>query len=136
MSVAPPEACDCHAHVFGPYDRFPLAADRPYTPPEASLDDLRAMHRRLLAEGYRIEGVVNHASAIGCYFFDPEGNRTEVFWVTGRSCWVPTATPIDIEQPDETVLAEVDRVWNQLRHVPVGGRMTEETETVEVTRQP
>ena len=99
-----------------------------------SLDDLRAMRRRLVAEGYRIEGVVNHASAIGCYFFDPEGNRTEVFWVTGRPCWVPTATPIDIEQPDEIVLAEVDRVWNQLRHVPVGGRMSEESATVEVTR--
>jgi catechol-2,3-dioxygenase len=101
-----------------------------------SLDDLRTMHRRLLAEGYRIEGVVNHASAIGCYFFDPEGNRTEVFWVTGRPCWVPTATPIDIEQPDETVIAEVERIWNQLRHIPVGGRMTEESATVEVTRQP
>ena len=102
----------------------------------ASLDDLRAFHRRLRAEGYRIDNVVNHASAIGCYFFDPEGNRTEVFWVTGRPCWVPTATPIDIEQPDETVLAAVDRVWNELRHVPVGGRMTEESATVEVTRQP
>jgi len=101
-----------------------------------SLDDLRAMRRRLVADGYRIEGVVNHASAIGCYFFDPEGNRTEVFWVTGRPCWVPTASPIDIDQPDETVLAEVDRVWNQLRHVPVGGRMSEESATVEVTRQP
>jgi predicted TIM-barrel fold metal-dependent hydrolase len=43
-------ACDCHAHVFGPYDRFPLADDRPYTPPEASLDDLRAMHRALGVE--------------------------------------------------------------------------------------
>jgi catechol-2,3-dioxygenase len=101
-----------------------------------SLDDLRVMRRRLVAEGYRIEGVVNHASAIGCYFFDPEGNRTEVFWVTGRPCWVPTATPIDIDQPDEIVLAAVDRVWNQLRHVPVGGRMTEESATVEVTREP
>ncbi len=98
----------------------------------ASLDDLRAFHRRLVAEGYRIDGVVNHASAIGCYFFDPEGNRTEVFWVTGRPCWVPTANPIDIEQPDAAVLAEVDRLWTQLRHVPVGGRMTDEPATLEV----
>jgi len=100
-----------------------------------SLDDLRAFRRRLVAEGYRIEGVVNHASAIGCYFFDPEGNRTEVFWVTGRPCWVPTATPIDIEQPDAAVLAEVDRVWNELRQVPVGGRMTDETATLDLSRR-
>ncbi|MBI1847646.1 MAG: VOC family protein [Candidatus Rokubacteria bacterium] len=100
-----------------------------------TLDDLRAFHRRLVSEGYTIEGVVNHASAIGCYFFDPEGNRTEVFWVTGRPCWVPTANPIDVHRPDEAVLADVDRVWNQLRHVPVGGRMAEEAATVEVTRQ-
>ena len=100
-----------------------------------SLDDLRAFRRRLVTEGYRIEGVVNHASAIGCYFFDPEGNRTEVFWVTGRPCWVPTANPIDIEQPDDAVLAEVDRVWNELRQVPVGGRMTDETATLEVSRR-
>lgn len=101
----------------------------------SSLDDLRTFRRRLIAEGYRIEGIVNHASAIGCYFFDPEGNRTEVFWVTGRPCWVPTANPIDIERPDEAVLAEVDRVWKQLRDVPVGGRMTDEAATIEVTRQ-
>jgi catechol-2,3-dioxygenase len=98
----------------------------------ATLDDLRAFHRRLVADGYRIEGVVNHASAIGCYFFDPEGNRTEVFWVTGRPCWVPTANPIDIEQTDDAVMAEVDRVWNELRHVPVGGRLADETATLEV----
>ena len=97
-----------------------------------SLDDLRVMRKRLVAEGYRIEGVVNHASAIGCYFFDPEGNRTEVFWVTGRPCWVPTANPIDIHRPDAAVLAEVDRLWEQLRHVPVGGRMADEPATLEV----
>src|SRR5919197_483090 len=98
----------------------------------ATLDDLRAFHRRLMAEGYRIEGVVNHASAIGCYFFDPEGNRTEVFWVTGRPCWVPTVSPIDIHQPDAVVLAEVDRVWNQLRHRPVGGKTQELVERDQV----
>ena len=101
----------------------------------ATLDDLRAFRRRLAAEGYQIEGVVNHASAIGCYFFDPEGNRTEVFWVTGRPCWVPTVSPIDIEQPDETVMAEVDRVWADLRHVPVGGRIENEAATLQPARR-
>jgi 2-pyrone-4,6-dicarboxylate lactonase len=28
----PKGACDCHVHVFGPPDRFPMAADRRYTP--------------------------------------------------------------------------------------------------------
>jgi len=101
----------------------------------ATLDDLRSFHRRLVAEGYRIEGVVNHASAIGCYFLDPEGNRTEVFWVTGRPCWVPTVSPIDIEQSDEAVMVEVDRVWGELRHVPVGGRMEKESLTLEPARR-
>jgi catechol 2,3-dioxygenase-like lactoylglutathione lyase family enzyme len=100
----------------------------------ASLDDLRDFHRRLRAEGYRIDRVVNHASAIGCYFFDPEGNRTEVFWLTGRPSWVPVANPIDIEQPDEAVLAEVDALWNHVRHVPVGGVMDEEPASLEIAR--
>src|SRR5581483_1021606 len=33
----PPKACDTHAHVFGPASRFPYAADRSYTPPDAPL---------------------------------------------------------------------------------------------------
>lgn len=33
----PPKACDTHAHVFGPGEKFPYAADRSYTPPDAPL---------------------------------------------------------------------------------------------------
>lgn len=52
---------DCHAHVFGPYDRYPLAADRSYTPPEATADAYAALLERLgLAHG-----VLVHASAYG-----------------------------------------------------------------------
>ena len=34
FSDVPSQACDSHAHTFGPYERFPLAGDRSYTPPE------------------------------------------------------------------------------------------------------
>lgn len=71
----------------------------------ATLDDLRVFHRRLVAEGLRIDAVVNHVSALGCYYFDPEDNRSEVFWLTSRACWVPIAHSIDIHQPDDAVLA-------------------------------
>ncbi|TRW89127.1 amidohydrolase family protein [Mycolicibacterium sp. 018/SC-01/001] len=33
---------DCHTHVFGPYDRYPLAPHRSYTPPEATVAGLEA----------------------------------------------------------------------------------------------
>lgn len=36
---APPHACDCHCHVFGPTDRFPYVSERNYTPPQSTLQD-------------------------------------------------------------------------------------------------
>jgi predicted TIM-barrel fold metal-dependent hydrolase len=35
LRPAPHGACDAHFHIFGTYDRFPLSATRPYTPPPA-----------------------------------------------------------------------------------------------------
>ncbi len=45
--VPPPGACDAHCHVFGPGDRFPYAASRTYTPPDAPKEKLAALHRHL-----------------------------------------------------------------------------------------
>ena len=43
----PAQACDCHVHVFGPFERFPLWAERAYTPGPASIEDLMALHQGL-----------------------------------------------------------------------------------------
>ena len=43
----PRGACDCHVHVFGDPNKFPFAPDRVYTPPRASVDDLRALQAAL-----------------------------------------------------------------------------------------
>ncbi len=43
----PPGATDCHAHLFGPWDRFPYAEGRGYTPPDAPLELYLALLRRL-----------------------------------------------------------------------------------------
>ncbi|MCA3279931.1 MAG: amidohydrolase family protein [Roseomonas sp.] len=45
--VLPRGACDTHVHIWGPFDRFPLAKGAPYTPPERTSDDLLALHQRL-----------------------------------------------------------------------------------------
>jgi predicted TIM-barrel fold metal-dependent hydrolase len=42
----PPHAADCHMHVFGPFERYPLAPQRAYNVPEASL----AAHERMKAQ--------------------------------------------------------------------------------------
>ena len=43
----PPGACDAHCHVFGPGARFPYAATRSYTPPDAPKEQLAALHKHL-----------------------------------------------------------------------------------------
>lgn len=43
----PDLACDTHAHVFGPIDRYPMVPDRTYTPVLPGLDRYLAMHDAL-----------------------------------------------------------------------------------------
>ena len=44
---APALTCDSHFHIFGPYDRFPLAATRTYDPPPALVPGYLAMAEEL-----------------------------------------------------------------------------------------
>jgi predicted TIM-barrel fold metal-dependent hydrolase len=53
----PPNACDTHAHVFGPSERFPYAEDRSYTPPDAPLEKYLGMLDTIgFARGVLVQG--------------------------------------------------------------------------------
>ncbi|MBX9846098.1 MAG: amidohydrolase family protein [Xanthobacteraceae bacterium] len=55
--ATPPNACDTHAHVFGPSTRFPYGADRSYTPPDAPLEKYLHMLDTLgFARGGLVQG--------------------------------------------------------------------------------
>lgn len=57
----PPGSCDCHAHVFGPFETYPLADERTYTPPLSPKADYLAM----LDDAGFDRGVLVHATANG-----------------------------------------------------------------------
>jgi predicted TIM-barrel fold metal-dependent hydrolase len=59
--AVPAHACDTHAHVCGPRDRFPLVANRLYNPPEASVAEYRHMLNTLGLE----RGVLVQPSVYG-----------------------------------------------------------------------
>jgi len=40
--AVPPGACDCHVHVFGPHERYPVAPGSAYTPPETPFETYRS----------------------------------------------------------------------------------------------
>ncbi|MFX5602867.1 amidohydrolase family protein, partial [Acinetobacter baumannii] len=41
---APSKACDSHAHVFGPVERYAYSPRRGYTPPDALLSAYQHLH--------------------------------------------------------------------------------------------
>ncbi len=115
-----PEACD-----------HEIALIKSANPPEGkivqqislrvdSLDDVRDFKRRVIERGYKIDQLVTHASAIGFYFRDPENNPVETFWLTGLKSWAMIGVPIDIDRPDEEVMADVRRVWEVCKNVEMG----------------
>ena len=69
-----------------------------------SVEDLKEYHQRLKAEGVTVERTVSHGNALGMYFFDPEGNRIELYYRTGFEVPQPHGDPIDLEASVEELL--------------------------------
>jgi len=68
----------------------------------AEFTDVLAFYRRFKQADVSLDMIVSHGNAIGVYFFDPEGNRCEVYWQTGLQARQPFVQHIDIEtEPDD-----------------------------------
>ena len=75
-----------------------------------SLEVLLEFKRIFDAEGVPLQQVVTHGNAFGIYFFDPEGNRGEVYWRTDVDVAQPFRKTIDLDQSAESIFAEAERL--------------------------
>jgi catechol 2,3-dioxygenase-like lactoylglutathione lyase family enzyme len=73
-----------------------------------SVEELLAFHRLLRDEGVTVEREITHGIALAIYFFDPEGNRVEVYWATDQDIPQPFGRALDLDQPADVVLAQAE----------------------------
>ena len=71
-----------------------------------SVEVLQGFHRVFKERGVRIQREVTHGNALSIYFFDPEGNRNEVYFSTGVPTQQPFSVPIDLGLAKDDLLAE------------------------------
>lgn len=81
-----------------------------------SLEDVVEFYHRLKAANVPIDMVVSHGNAVGVYFYDPEGNRVEVYVPTGLKAAQPYLQSIDLTQPPDQVMAQIEESVRQNRH--------------------
>lgn len=74
----------------------------------SALEDVIGFFDRFKNEGVRIQYAVTHGNAIGVYFYDPDGNRCEVYWQTGLQARQAFRVGIDLAKPAEEL---IDQVW-------------------------
>ncbi|MFH8559460.1 VOC family protein [Streptomyces sp. NPDC017988] len=71
------------------------------------LEDVVGFLRRFQKHQVRLDMVVSHGNAIGVYFYDPEGNRCEVYWQTGLEARQPFIEHIDLDTDLDELLTRV-----------------------------
>ena len=73
-----------------------------------TIDDVRTFYQTFQQMGVEIQQTVSHGAGASCYFYDPEGNRLEVFAdieVEGRRGY---SGPIDLEKSAEELVAQIN----------------------------
>jgi catechol 2,3-dioxygenase len=75
------------------------------------LATLRLMRDRVAADADVTDLLcATHGNAVSIYFRDPEGNRLEIFMVSPWYCEQPLREAIDLDQPDDVILARAEAI--------------------------
>ena len=72
-----------------------------------SVEDVRAFYQTFKQMDVPIQQTVSHGAGVSCYFYDPEGNRIEVFAdlpMEGRQGY---RGPVDLDKSAEELIAQV-----------------------------
>lgn len=64
-----------------------------------SLEDVIEVHQKLRRAKVKIDMTVSHGNAVGVYFYDPDGNRCEMYWQTGLEAKQPWLEHLDLSRP-------------------------------------
>ena len=73
-----------------------------------SLEGLLEFHRRFRDAGVPVQQEVTHGNAFGIYFFDPEGNRNEVYLRLDREVQQPFRKTLNLDQSPEEIRSEAE----------------------------
>jgi 2-pyrone-4,6-dicarboxylate lactonase len=77
--ILPAGACDCHVHVYGPFDEFPIPATSPFHPTSGTIDALEQLwHRFGIDRGVLVQGAAygqDHEALLAAIRRAPQNRR-------------------------------------------------------------
>jgi hypothetical protein len=73
----------------------------------SSVDDVLDYYRTFKRLGVRIQSTVSHGAGVSCYFYDPEGRRTEVFADIEVEGGRGYSGPLDLEKSASELIAQI-----------------------------
>ncbi|MBO0843328.1 MAG: VOC family protein [Nocardioides sp.] len=75
-----------------------------------TVETLLDFHQRFKAAGVKVQQEVTHGNAYGIYFWDPEGNRVEVYYRVPVDVRQPFRKHLNFDQSADELVAEADRL--------------------------
>jgi catechol 2,3-dioxygenase len=72
-----------------------------------TIEDVRAFYQTFQQMGVEIQQTVSHGAGASCYFYDPEGNRLEVFADIEVEGGRGYSGPIDLEKSAEELVTQI-----------------------------